>query len=117
MNDENETTPPRTGYWHLWTDAGGVSHQSRCELTQFEQRAVAARVVVNHFHQHGQVAGTCEEESFLHAACDTGMLGGVRCRVVRGPVCATNITSAAVDDTTPFPNAIQERRSSAGSWR
>lgn len=30
--------PPRLGYWHLWTDADGISHQARCELTHFEQK-------------------------------------------------------------------------------
>lgn len=28
-------TRPRVGYWHLWTDADGISHQHRCELTNF----------------------------------------------------------------------------------
>jgi hypothetical protein len=28
---------PRTLYWHLWTDASGVSRQSRCALTRFEE--------------------------------------------------------------------------------
>ncbi|MFP5405855.1 MAG: cupin domain-containing protein, partial [Gammaproteobacteria bacterium] len=27
---------PELGYWHLWTDAKGVSHQSRCALRNFE---------------------------------------------------------------------------------
>jgi hypothetical protein len=26
---------PATAFWHLWTDAAGASHQSRCELTAF----------------------------------------------------------------------------------
>ena len=26
---------PRIPYWHLWTDAQGVSHQTRCALTRF----------------------------------------------------------------------------------
>ena len=33
--------PPRTGYWHLWTDAQGVSHQSHCELSHFEQQSMS----------------------------------------------------------------------------
>ena len=32
--------PPRVPYWHLWTDAEGVSHQQRCELTRFELKGV-----------------------------------------------------------------------------
>ena len=31
---------PSTGYWHLWTDADGVSHQVRCQLTQFEHASM-----------------------------------------------------------------------------
>jgi hypothetical protein len=27
---------PRLDYWHLWTDADGVSHQTECALTAFE---------------------------------------------------------------------------------
>lgn len=27
---------PEVGYWHLWTDAAGITHQSPCVLTQFE---------------------------------------------------------------------------------
>ena len=34
--------PPSTPYWHLWTDASGVSHQSRCALTEFEQASVGS---------------------------------------------------------------------------
>ncbi len=32
--------PPRIPYWHLWTDADGVSHQVRCELEDFELKGV-----------------------------------------------------------------------------
>ncbi len=31
---------PRIPYWHLWTDEQGVSHQKRCELTDFELKGV-----------------------------------------------------------------------------
>ena len=31
---------PRIPYWHLWTDAQGVSHQQRCELTNWELKGV-----------------------------------------------------------------------------
>jgi hypothetical protein len=33
---------PTLGYWHLCTDASGVSHQSRCALDRFELGAVGA---------------------------------------------------------------------------
>ncbi len=38
MTDE----PPRIPYWHLWTDEEGVSHQTRCELTEFQMKAMGA---------------------------------------------------------------------------
>lgn len=31
---------PFTHYWHLWTDADGVSHQTRCRLTEFQKAQV-----------------------------------------------------------------------------
>ena len=31
---------PAIAYWHLWTDAHGVSHQQRCELAAFELNGV-----------------------------------------------------------------------------
>jgi hypothetical protein len=33
---------PEVGYWHLWTDATGITHQSPCVLTQFEIARVGA---------------------------------------------------------------------------
>ena len=31
---------PSVGYWHLWVDKQGVSHQQRCQLTAFELKGV-----------------------------------------------------------------------------
>ena len=31
---------PAVPYWHIWTDEQGVSHQQRCELTNFELKGV-----------------------------------------------------------------------------
>ena len=31
---------PSIGYWHLWTDEDGVSHQQRCQLTEWELKGV-----------------------------------------------------------------------------
>jgi len=31
---------PTVPYWHLWTDADGISHQQRCALTQFELKSI-----------------------------------------------------------------------------
>ncbi len=35
-------TQPRISipYWHLWRDTDGVSHQQRCEITDFELKGV-----------------------------------------------------------------------------
>ncbi|MCJ2036173.1 cupin domain-containing protein [Methylobacterium sp. J-068] len=31
---------PSVPYWHLWTDADGVSHQTRCALTDFDMKSM-----------------------------------------------------------------------------
>ena len=31
---------PAVSYWHLHTDANGVSHQSRCTMSRFEMKAI-----------------------------------------------------------------------------
>ena len=31
---------PETPYWHLWTDEHGVSHQTRCALTNWDLKGV-----------------------------------------------------------------------------
>ncbi len=31
---------PAIAYWHLWTDAQGISHQSRCAMTEFELKSM-----------------------------------------------------------------------------
>ena len=36
-----DTHKPHTGYWHLWADEQGISHQNRCELTGFEQQSMS----------------------------------------------------------------------------
>ncbi len=38
MSDPGEK--PSIGYWHLWTDEQGVSHQQRCQLTEWELKGV-----------------------------------------------------------------------------
>lgn len=35
-----DATPPSLAYWHLFTDADGVSHQTRCALHRFELGSV-----------------------------------------------------------------------------
>ncbi len=33
---------PQISYWHLWTDDHGISHQTRCQLTEFVLKGVGA---------------------------------------------------------------------------
>jgi len=33
---------PSVPYWHLWTDAGGISRQSRCAIDAFELKSMQA---------------------------------------------------------------------------
>jgi hypothetical protein len=33
---------PSVPYWHLWTDADGISRQKRCLMTQFELKSMQA---------------------------------------------------------------------------
>ena len=34
------STKPQVSYWHLWTDADGVSRQTQCAMTEFELRSI-----------------------------------------------------------------------------
>ena len=34
------TASPGVPYWHLWTDAEGISHQQRCLLTHFQLKSI-----------------------------------------------------------------------------
>ncbi len=36
----SEPTPPTMAYWHVYTDADGVSRQTKCELTRFKFEGV-----------------------------------------------------------------------------
>ena len=40
VSEEQSGPKPRVPYWHLWTDEDGVSHQRRCELTDYELKGV-----------------------------------------------------------------------------
>ena len=35
--------PPKIPYWHLWTGDDGMTHQTRCELTNFEMGSVGGK--------------------------------------------------------------------------
>ncbi|MEL6334394.1 MAG: cupin domain-containing protein [Cyanobacteria bacterium J06633_23] len=39
MSDSASKTPI-LAYWHVWTDQHGVSHQTRCKLTDFAQESM-----------------------------------------------------------------------------
>ena len=39
-----DTATPRMPYWHVYTDADGVSRQRRCELSAFEFQGIGAGV-------------------------------------------------------------------------
>ena len=43
MTDANQSNSdtPKFSYWHVWTDDDGVSHQTRCELTNFQQESMS----------------------------------------------------------------------------
>ncbi|MGB3534725.1 MAG: cupin domain-containing protein [Microcoleaceae cyanobacterium] len=32
---------PQLSYWHVWTDDDGISHQTQCQLTNFQQESMA----------------------------------------------------------------------------
>ncbi|MBV8612233.1 MAG: cupin domain-containing protein [Acetobacteraceae bacterium] len=32
---------PTLPYWHLWVDEQGVSHQTRCQMTEFEMKSIS----------------------------------------------------------------------------
>jgi hypothetical protein len=36
----NSDPGPSVAYWHIWTDAQGVSHQTRCSMTEFQNDAI-----------------------------------------------------------------------------
>jgi hypothetical protein len=39
-DDAKNGPRPRIPYWHLWTDADGISHQARCALSGFDLKRV-----------------------------------------------------------------------------
>ena len=46
---------PSIPYWHLWTDANGVSHQTQCALTEFALKGVGdAAPQWNNKHERGE---------------------------------------------------------------
>jgi hypothetical protein len=39
----NADTKPAVSYWHLRTDDQGISHQTRCQITEFEKAGIQPR--------------------------------------------------------------------------
>ena len=35
--------PPKLDYWHVWTDDEGVTHQTRCALTDFKLESMGGK--------------------------------------------------------------------------
>jgi hypothetical protein len=43
VNDsQNHATPPTIEYWLVWTDQAGISHQSRCQIQDFQLKSIAS---------------------------------------------------------------------------
>lgn len=42
QSQEQDTGKPGVPYWHVWTDENGVSHQDRCELTDFKNESISS---------------------------------------------------------------------------
>ncbi|MBE9059722.1 cupin domain-containing protein [cf. Phormidesmis sp. LEGE 11477] len=40
QSTSKSTLKPTLSYWHVWTDDDGISHQTRCELTDFTQESM-----------------------------------------------------------------------------
>jgi len=41
FRQEQGNGKPTVKYWHVWTDENGVSHQSRCEMSEFKFQSVS----------------------------------------------------------------------------
>ena len=41
MSADSET--PNIPYWHVWTDDEGVTHQTRCALSQFQMQSMGGK--------------------------------------------------------------------------
>lgn len=37
----SDDAPPSVPYWHLWTDADGVSRHARCAMTEFQKKSMS----------------------------------------------------------------------------
>jgi hypothetical protein len=43
-NMQSNENQPKLTYWHVWTDDNGISHQTQCELTNFEKKSIAGDI-------------------------------------------------------------------------
>lgn len=56
MANSTANNNPQLTYWHVWTDENGVSHQSRCQLSDFQKESMggdAAPQWNNHLLESG----------------------------------------------------------------
>ncbi|MHB1676886.1 MAG: hypothetical protein ACYCSS_05025 [Sulfuriferula sp.] len=67
--DEAEDNKPALYYWQLWTDNRGISHQTRCTLTAFEQQSMGGAALQWNHRQ------TREPTSVLFSVLPAGWIG------------------------------------------
>ena len=55
--DENPT-PPTIDYWHVWTDNEGISHQSQCQIQDFNLKSISPPASPQWLDKMNQVGAT-----------------------------------------------------------
>ena len=40
---QDAESPPKLSYWHVWADEDGVTHQTRCEISNFTMQSMGGR--------------------------------------------------------------------------
>jgi hypothetical protein len=67
----NSESPPAVGYWHVWTDVDGISHQSRCQLSAFDKTPIQPTAAPQWIG-----AKTRSDATVLVTALPPGWIGG-----------------------------------------
>lgn len=62
--------PPTLAYWHLWADDQGATHQTRCDLANFQSESVGGKAAAQ-WNDH-LVSG---ETNLLFAVLPVGWIG------------------------------------------
>ena len=63
---------PVVPYWHVWTDADGISHQSRCGLSEFHKAPIQSRAApqwIGAETRHDAKIRRCSPRGLLAGAC------------------------------------------------